>query len=278
MEPSARYLRAAQLSDGGRPYAAGVTQSDADDSAVAVTFLAAHGAPEAAPAVKAGAQYLLNLQNSDGGFPTFVRGAPSDVEITAKCVRALLASPPNDESHRAARRAWRWLETRQRADGGFACEWNLSPAFPVMHMVDTACVLPARTAPNSVQRVLARCGRYLDATSLPGGGWPLRAEDSQAHPCRPSPGQPAHTPDSTAEFRHTPAANARRRAGRRARLSEPPALRLRRSHPGTDLPHRRSGSSNGKGLYPYGYARRRDSHSTDKAAEQAQRKDTRRSG
>ncbi|GCD95683.1 prenyltransferase/squalene oxidase repeat-containing protein [Embleya hyalina] len=173
LRPSADHLLGQQMYDGGWAYSPGVTQADADDTSVAVSFLARLGSPGALRAARAGVGYLLALQNPDGGFPTFTRGAPSEAEITAKCVHALLSSPGGvDERHEAARRAWRWLVDAQRPDGGFAPEWCSSPRFAVMHVIRAHHA--DRTSPGPrvchAGETVDRCVRFLttDATGAMG--------------------------------------------------------------------------------------------------------------
>ncbi|MEI7904271.1 MAG: prenyltransferase/squalene oxidase repeat-containing protein [Candidatus Firestonebacteria bacterium] len=70
---------------------------DADDTASALLALMELGAKDCREAVDSGAEWLRNLQNSDGGFPTFCKGRlelpfdKSSPDITAHCLRALNA-------------------------------------------------------------------------------------------------------------------------------------------------------------------------------------------
>jgi squalene-hopene/tetraprenyl-beta-curcumene cyclase len=179
--PSAEYLCRQQLPGGGWAYAAGVSQPDADDTAVAATFLARGDSREATTAARAGAGYLMSLQNADGGFPTFTRGAPSEPEITAKCVRALLAVPGGPDQAAAALRAWNWLGGQQRPDGSFQHEWCLSPAFPVMHVMHAVYALRARFRPPLADAVIVRGVAFLASTGA-SGQWRLRPADRDPHP------------------------------------------------------------------------------------------------
>ncbi|MFD9061159.1 prenyltransferase/squalene oxidase repeat-containing protein [Kitasatospora purpeofusca] len=181
LQRTARYMCRAQLADGGWGYAAGVTQADADDTAVAVKLLICCSGVEAARAAKAGVGFMLELQNSDGGFPTFVCGAPSEVEITAKCLRALMAASSDPTVVRAARRAWSWLASQQYADGGFPAEWSASPAFPVMHVCRAARSIGGLASASTVRHVTQGCAAFLASTALSDGGWPIRAGDRSSH-------------------------------------------------------------------------------------------------
>ena len=84
-------------------------------------------------AVAAGAQWLLGLQNSDGGWPTFCRGwgtLPFDrsaADLTAHAIRALYAG--NQLANRdsglrdATERGFAYLQKQQRPDGSWVPLW-----------------------------------------------------------------------------------------------------------------------------------------------------------
>ena len=110
---------------------------DADDTAGAVLALSRLGAHRAdvRAAASAGITWLLDLQNSDGGIPTFCKGwgaLPFDrsaTDLTAHALRAWSAwSDDIDDSlrqriARATHRALSFLSASQRADGAFVPLW-----------------------------------------------------------------------------------------------------------------------------------------------------------
>ena len=114
---------------------------DADDTPAALLALrhwADHANPDRATlerirkAVRAGGNWLLGLQNRDGGWPTFCRGwgkLPFDrsgSDLTAHAMRALNAWKAEfSESviEAAFRRGWRYLERQQRPDGSWLPLW-----------------------------------------------------------------------------------------------------------------------------------------------------------
>ncbi|MDT0441495.1 hypothetical protein [Streptomyces johnsoniae] len=157
---SADYLCHAQLPDGGWGYAPGVTHADADDTAVAVTFLRRCAAPQARDAAAAGAAWLRRAQNADGGFNTYTGGSRSEAEITAKAVLALLAGQPGPAERAAAARGWSWLAARQRLDGGYPYEWTRSAAFPLLHVMRAARAVAAHEL-GGTGRVVARAAACL---------------------------------------------------------------------------------------------------------------------
>jgi squalene-hopene/tetraprenyl-beta-curcumene cyclase len=114
---------------------------DADDTPSALLALAAwKDSPSCDPALHPqineaaaqGCQWLLGLQNRDGGWPTFCRGwgrLPFDrsgADLTAHALRALLAwhqvLPPSAAAQ-AIRGGFRFLERKQLADGSWLPLW-----------------------------------------------------------------------------------------------------------------------------------------------------------
>lgn len=119
---------------------------DADDTAGALLALRRLGPVDDAvrQAARAGVRWLVDLQNSDGGIPTFCKGwgtlpfDRSSPDITAHALRAWLAwredlaepkeiatsqCPSSQELDRAIRRAWAFLRARQRDDGSWVPLW-----------------------------------------------------------------------------------------------------------------------------------------------------------
>ena len=110
---------------------------DADDTAGALLALKNLGPfdDETRAAAFAGIEWLLNVQNADGGIPTFCRGwgalpfDRSSADITAHAVRAWLAwfeDAPAQLQRRMVRawnRALRFFKRTQRADGAWVPLW-----------------------------------------------------------------------------------------------------------------------------------------------------------
>jgi len=104
---------------------------DADDTPGAMLALARlreGDDPEAVRAAEAGAVWLLGLQNSDGGMPTFCRGwgkLPFDrscPDLTAHAIRAWSAWP-SPRLLPAIARAFEYLVRSQEADGSWIPLW-----------------------------------------------------------------------------------------------------------------------------------------------------------
>ncbi len=108
---------------------------DADDTPGALLALARLGAVDSATerAACAGVQWLIGLQNSDGGIPTFCRGwgalpfDRSSPDLTAHTLRAWnawrVAFPDRAKLERATAKALRFLRKAQRADGAWVPLW-----------------------------------------------------------------------------------------------------------------------------------------------------------
>lgn len=104
---------------------------DADDTPgalLALAMLKDGDDPEATAAAKAGVRWLLDLQNSDGGIPTFCRGwgkLPFDQscpDLTAHAIRAWAAWEPQ-RAAAATARAFDYLVRVQEADGSWIPLW-----------------------------------------------------------------------------------------------------------------------------------------------------------
>jgi squalene-hopene/tetraprenyl-beta-curcumene cyclase len=165
---------------------------DADDTAGALFALHHLGdrSPATIRAAEQGIQWLLNLQNSDGGIPTFCRGwgtLPFDrstPELTAHALRAFHAwrSTVNptfqNRIDRSTARALRFLSASQEPSGAFIPLW-----FGNEHAQDdgnpvygTAQVLIAMndlvsSGISIPQNLVNRAAKFLARVQLSTGGW-----------------------------------------------------------------------------------------------------------
>lgn len=100
---------------------------DADDTSGAMIALRHLGLPEKNAALQSGKKWLLNIQNRDGGWPTFCRGwqkLPFDrsaADLTAHALRAFNALGNDPCSAETA--GWKYLRRVQRPDGSFVPLW-----------------------------------------------------------------------------------------------------------------------------------------------------------
>ncbi len=94
---------------------------DADDTAGALLALKTLGVTDS-PAITAGVRWLLDLQNSDGGIPTFCKGwgtlpfDRSSPDLTAHALRVFAEGS-------GRQRALKYLARTQRPDGAWAPLW-----------------------------------------------------------------------------------------------------------------------------------------------------------
>jgi squalene-hopene/tetraprenyl-beta-curcumene cyclase len=151
---------------------------DADDTSGALLALAETSHADGAAA---GAQWLLELQNADGGWPTFCRGwgkLPFDQscpDITAHALRALTAVRAEGLPGGAAavRRGMAYLHRTQRPDGSWVPLWFGNQYVPgkLNPVLGTARVLMALKSLEPAGEAARRAVEYLTAAQHPDGGW-----------------------------------------------------------------------------------------------------------
>lgn len=197
---------------------------DADDTSGVLVALRRLGGIDArvTAAATRGIGWLLSLQNTDGGIPTFSRGwgrLPFDrscPDITAHAIRAFAewhdAMPPTLQRRMraATRRAVAYLVRAQRADGAWVPLWfgnQYDPALenPVYGSAQVIIALAEAVARlDALHPAMARAAAYLLAARNPDGGWggsrgcPSSIEETAlaAHALLAAGDGAEHTPDS----------------------------------------------------------------------------------
>jgi len=167
---------------------------DADDTPGAMLAVlklreGEHVPEEEADALAAAAKWLLDLQNRDGGWPTFCRGwgalpfDRSSADLTAHAIRALMAwrtriseIPPemNARAQSAIDRGFAFLAQQQREDGSWLPLWfgNQFAENDENPVYGTARVLAAyRDADRGETPKAERGRRWLESAQNPDGGW-----------------------------------------------------------------------------------------------------------
>ena len=168
----ARQYREAHTGTGASPGGWGWTHlpggvPDCDDTAGALLALHALGEP-ASEAIRAGMRWLLDMQNADGGWPTFCRGwgkLPFDrsaPDLTAHALRALHTwrrAAGARETGRAIARGLRYLKRTQRPDGAWAPLWfgnqhapgQQNPVYGTSRVLLACCELGRATDPEAAR-------------------------------------------------------------------------------------------------------------------------------
>lgn len=172
---------------------------DADDTPGAIlallnlsasSKLPAAAQAEIAQAAENGVTWLLNLQNRDGGFPTFCRGwgtlpfDRSSADITAHCMRALDRWQRFDRIEKSAKtlvraaasitKGFAYLTRKQRADGSWLPLW-----FGNQHGTDdenptygtTRVLMAFRDLDRLADDESRRAASWLASIQNPDGGW-----------------------------------------------------------------------------------------------------------
>lgn len=162
---------------------------DADDTPgalLALARLAGHVAEEHAEQIREAAQmgvdWLLGLQNRNGGWPTFCRGwgklpfDRSSTDLTAHALRALHAWRDIQPARiqKAIRRGFTFLDKQQRTDGSWVPLWfgNQYHADEENPVYGTARVLLAyRDLDRLGDKAVSRGLDFLVAEQREDGGW-----------------------------------------------------------------------------------------------------------
>ena len=164
---------------------------DADDTAGALLALRKLDAQDAdvIEAAKAGIHWLMNLQNTDGGMPTFCRGwnkLPFDrsaPDLTAHAIGAIsawlddLPGELRSKCARAIEKAMTYLERCQRADGAWIPLWfgnEFAPdkenaTYGTGRVVSHLSRLPAENLSAHAGMLTKAVGYLLDGQNADGG-------------------------------------------------------------------------------------------------------------
>jgi squalene-hopene/tetraprenyl-beta-curcumene cyclase len=166
------YLAGRQLHDGGWGYNETTTQSDVDDTSRCVQFLYLTDPFRHHGALIAAVNYLTAIADPrSGGFPTYLKGHRSEVDLTAG---ALIALTSTGRRHGVLlNSAAKFLLDSQRADGSFEPSWTLSQTSVVSYVVAALDRVrpfaPALT--GHISEATSRATAYLHETQNHDGGW-----------------------------------------------------------------------------------------------------------
>lgn len=151
---------------------------DADDTAGAIIALSLLGEDQG---IAQGVNWLLALQNDDGGWPTFCRGwgqlpfDKSSPDITAHSLRALQAAnlPTSTSIEQATTRGFQYLQQVQQSDGSWIPLWfgNQQAEKHQNPVLGAARVLLAYAAFKRRDKCALHGVQYLLAAQQSDGGW-----------------------------------------------------------------------------------------------------------
>src|SRR4051794_33145860 len=179
LERTASTLIASQNDDDGWGYNETVP-SDADSTACVLLFLALMG-HRGEPSVRAAACLVGHQRSEHGGVATYREPGPirrymgvgrwwrfngwcgAHTEVTAMAGRALVALRPQDPGPETAA-AWRYVRSRQRADGSWSSYWWTAPHYATLQAVELAQSMGDRGA-------IDRAAKWATASQLPDGTW-----------------------------------------------------------------------------------------------------------
>ncbi len=168
----AGHLARRQQPGGGWSYTDRARQTDVDDTSVAVQFLKLLDKRGYREAISRGTASLCSVQGSDGGFPTYVTGAPPEPSMTAAALDALSWS-----AHRPVLiRGLRYLAAQQLADGSFPPDWSSSRLHTVFRVLLVASRNPDYL-PDHVRSLASRCLGLVLSEQNADGGWGSQAGD-----------------------------------------------------------------------------------------------------
>jgi squalene-hopene/tetraprenyl-beta-curcumene cyclase len=188
LDRAADTLIAAQNLDGGWGYNENVP-TDADSTAWVLRFLIRLGRT-GDPCRRAASCLISHQRNRTGGVATYLesnqirrfmglsRWVPfwgwcaAHTEVTAAACQALTAASP-DDSRSQAQAAWRFVRSRQRADGCWSSYWWTSPHFATLQAIEFALAVGDwATVRRGVQWTIVNQDRS--------GGWKLPGADDSA--------------------------------------------------------------------------------------------------
>ncbi|KUN40464.1 hypothetical protein AQJ30_07410 [Streptomyces longwoodensis] len=172
------YLTGQQMPDGGWVFGEHMRHSDVDASSYAAACLAAVDPVRYRPALERAGGYFRAIAASEGGFPTYIKGDPSEVGMTAGALCAL-AWNGVDHGDLLANGA-RWLLDTQHPDGTFERSWSLSEANTIWRAMWALHSLPEPvriTLAGRIAGASAASYRFLARAQNEDGGWGYRPGD-----------------------------------------------------------------------------------------------------
>ncbi|WP_314249800.1 prenyltransferase/squalene oxidase repeat-containing protein [Streptomyces sp. DSM 40907] len=168
LDAVARRLLSLQQPDGGWSYSERAQLTDVDCTSAAVEVLHLTDAHTHHAAIRRAIDALHAVRGQDGGFPTYLAGAPSEAGMTAAAINALTIQGGSERATMDA--ALGYLSAVQHADGSFPPDWSSSYHHTVFRAALAATRHPA--APCSPGHAVARrCQALVLGSQNSDGGW-----------------------------------------------------------------------------------------------------------
>jgi squalene-hopene/tetraprenyl-beta-curcumene cyclase len=158
-------LTGLQHAHGGWSFSDRAQLADVDCTSVALEFLHLVGPGTYREPIRRALRALRDVRGSDGGFPTYVAGAPSEACMTAAAANALSTQGP--ATHTAVEGALRYLASQQYPDGSFPPDWSSSR----LHTVFRAVLAADRLSGGPAHLITRRAVHLVTTTQNSDGGW-----------------------------------------------------------------------------------------------------------
>ncbi|MFJ9446720.1 prenyltransferase/squalene oxidase repeat-containing protein [Kitasatospora sp. NPDC101235] len=139
--------------------------TDIDDTSVTLELLQTLGDPAHKQAVDSARQTVLALRSPDGGFPTYIVGAPSEASMTAAAINGLTCAPPQDPA--VLTDALAYLAGQQRPDGTFPPDWSASR----FHTIFRAVLAASHFDVPAAHELRAKALDHVLRSQHTNGGW-----------------------------------------------------------------------------------------------------------
>ncbi|MFD4906311.1 prenyltransferase/squalene oxidase repeat-containing protein [Kitasatospora purpeofusca] len=170
LDAVARRLLHLQHPAGGWSYTEHARLADADCTSAAIEVLHLTGPHTDRRPIHHAVDALNALRGPDGGFPTYLAGAPSEACMTAAAANAL--STQGHHQHTALGSALGFLSDQQRPDGSFPPDWSSSRHHTVFRAVLAAARHGGcRTPGHPAWRVTRKAVRLVTDSQNSDGGW-----------------------------------------------------------------------------------------------------------
>ena len=169
MDLIARRLVALQHSAGGWSYTEDVQLPDVDCTSVAVEVLHLAGPGAYRVPLRRALGALHALRGEDGGFPTYLTGAPSEACMTAAAANALSTQGP--AYRHEFETALAYLASHQRPDGSYPPDWSSSRLHTVFRAVLAASRHPRITSCSPARRIIDKAVNLMADSQNADGGW-----------------------------------------------------------------------------------------------------------